>query len=227
MCTCRGRSRNADPGRARRPCPRRDAGAPAFLGHPDDLVVEVVVPRRLAGRDEAGEEGRARRSVVRAEEDLERPRARRRLASGSSSERDEVRAGPSARAGRPRAPTVATTLELVASRTAWPPLPRGRAPRCRGAQVRSSRPFERSGRPRGARGGASRAPGSPIDAVVPAAASVSVLERERRAVERADIERVVHEAASVASGLVAALAPISTRSCSATCPRTSPAARTV
>ena len=35
------------------------------FGHEDDLVVQVVVPRRLARRDEAGEERRARRAVVR------------------------------------------------------------------------------------------------------------------------------------------------------------------
>ena len=78
MCTCRGRSRKAEPApsssvassRCRRPGP---------CGHEDDLVVQVVVPRRLARRDVAGEERRACRAVVRPEEELERARARRLL----------------------------------------------------------------------------------------------------------------------------------------------------
>ena len=56
---------------------------------PDDLVVEVVVPRRLAGRHVADEHRRAPRAVVRAEEDLERAAAGR-LAGLDRVDRDDV-----------------------------------------------------------------------------------------------------------------------------------------
>ena len=79
--------------------PERDAGRerlrvvadvePALPAQdPDDLVVEVVVPRRLPGRDVADEHRRPRRPVVRAVEHLERPRSGR-LARLDVVERDD------------------------------------------------------------------------------------------------------------------------------------------
>ena len=89
MCTCRGRKPE---GRAGAELLGRlaEVQAARACGHEDDLVVQVVVPRRLARRDVAGEERRAGRAVVRPEEKLERARARRLLLVGRVQRDDEL-----------------------------------------------------------------------------------------------------------------------------------------
>ena len=76
MCTSRGRSRKAAPGSRRLDRLAEVESSPA-AEDPDDLVVEVVVPRRRARRDVPHEDRGAGRSVVRAVEHLERARAGR------------------------------------------------------------------------------------------------------------------------------------------------------
>ena len=75
MCTSRGRRRKAAPwSSGSTVSPMWSSALPAE--HPDDLVVQVVVPRRLPRRDVADEHRRPRRAVVRPVEHLERARAR-------------------------------------------------------------------------------------------------------------------------------------------------------
>ena len=101
MCTSRGRSRNAEPG-AELLGRLAEVQAARPVRHPDDLVVQVVVPRRSSRRDEA------RRTASRASS-----RSRRRRGSGTSGRRSpaaqrrrrarpSARADPSARGGRRR-----------------------------------------------------------------------------------------------------------------------------
>ena len=123
MCTSRGVIR-----KARAVLERLDLVAEVVAARaapdPDDLVVEVVVPRRLARRHVADEHRRASRAVVRAEEDLERAaagrlagldgvdrddvvaRAHRRVEVGLAAERDadERRCPPHRRRARPPRP---------------------------------------------------------------------------------------------------------------------------
>ena len=123
---------------------------------PDDLVVEVVVPRRLARRHVADEHRRARRAVVRAEEDLERAaagrlarldrvdrddalaRAHRRVQVGVGAERDaherDARRRP--RRARPASPSSRSAAEPDSSGVA---VERRRRPRTRTAARRGRR----------------------------------------------------------------------------------------
>jgi hypothetical protein len=96
---------------------------------PDDLVVQVVVPRRFPRRDEAREECRAGRSVVRPEEDLERAALVADSASASSSEVTSS-AGPMGAWRSAPAPTVATIASSSAVARAGPRSRRGRRSRC-------------------------------------------------------------------------------------------------
>ena len=95
--------------------------------HPDDLVVEVVVPRRPARRDVAHEERRAGRAVVRAVEELEGARAGR-LARLDVLERDDaLDVVPSARAGRSPRPGSRGRTKARSRRSSVPSSPAGRS----------------------------------------------------------------------------------------------------
>ena len=135
MCTSRGRSRNAEPAAElldRLP----DVQSARPFGHPDDLVVQVVVPRCLSGRDEAREQRRARRAVRGVEEDLERAGAGRLLrVRTSSSEAVRARVDPSARAGRRPEPTVMTTSSRSSSAPIVASSPAGTSAALRGASA--------------------------------------------------------------------------------------------
>ena len=86
MCTSRGCSRNADPG-AERLHRLADVEAALAAEHPNDLVVEVVVPRRASGWDVPHEHRGAGRPVVRPVQHLEGARTGR-LAGLDVLERD-------------------------------------------------------------------------------------------------------------------------------------------
>ena len=190
MCTCRGRSLNAAPAPSG-PASVLEVQSSRAFGDPDDLVVQVVVPRRLAGRDEAGEEGRPRRPVVRPEQELEGARPRR-LLRVAVVERDGQRAGAHGcvEVGR-RPDRRENRLEL-------------RRRRERRVLARENEPGAALANRYGLGAGREqpRAAGDVQEGVVLGLAELHTRAElecqrpqcERRALERADVEWVVHEA---------------------------------